>query len=640
MQKNVQSRANTTTFNTRIEIVIPIEGGIIELSRIDFWEDYVVFIGSLDLIEGAECISRNDFQLQIGDKLIKQDVRSKTRAEYGINAPGRGLFTLCATRESKTLLIPFSTSRSTQSLSFVYSGQQYRQPLSLSQLRAMASEPQPTQTPTSTSTSTPTRTPTATKTPKTTQTPLAASTSSQAPTVPQSQTFTTTTNANANLYDTPSSGAQAVAGTYAGDTINVVKVDSSGDWYQLDNGYWISAAQTNRPTISEVTSIAAVAEEPILMPTDVSYTIINEYTIPDIKRSLDIRLTGRAPETQLRSIALEIKNSDSATYDRTFIVYLLPDMIVEAGAWATTHFNPDLEVEIIGLTIEEALQLTDIPDDPSQATIGTWLNDGPYIGNKTTIYSEADRFFMDEKYLDGSMGTRELIEEPSSEGRKFIDPECCGFGEFYLIGPKGHLQIWDENGQISTALTIADSSGISGHSTLIQVPATPQQVQSATQANTATSTPQLPTAIPASTATSTQQAPAATPTHTTTTTRQANSSRIIVTNIVDGDTIKVQINGVIQTVRYIGIDTPESGQPGYQSATEANRALVQGQIVTLQKDRSETDQYGRLLRYVYLTNGTMVNQQLLALGMAQPVEYEADTTQAASFLSTATNAAN
>ena len=101
-------------------------------------------------------------------------------------------------------------------------------------------------------------------------------------------------------------------------------------------------------------------------------------------------------------------------------------------------------------------------------------------------------------------------------------------------------------------------------------------------------------------------------------------------DIVDGDTIKVRIDGETQTVRYIGIDTPETKHPNKPvewmgpEATEANKELVAGKEVWLVKDVSETDQYGRLLRYVYLVDGTFVNAELVKQGYAQASSYPPD----------------
>lgn len=102
--------------------------------------------------------------------------------------------------------------------------------------------------------------------------------------------------------------------------------------------------------------------------------------------------------------------------------------------------------------------------------------------------------------------------------------------------------------------------------------------------------------------------------------------------VVDGDTIEVITGGVTETVRYIGIDTPERGQPGYKAATEANQALLSAGVLFLLTDTSERDSRGRLLRYVFTDDSTMVNREMVAQGWAQPVEYRPDTQFADEFL--------
>jgi len=97
-----------------------------------------------------------------------------------------------------------------------------------------------------------------------------------------------------------------------------------------------------------------------------------------------------------------------------------------------------------------------------------------------------------------------------------------------------------------------------------------------------------------------------------------------VVKIIDGDTIDVNIGGVTKRVRYIGVDTPERDTPFYQVATETNSGLVAGKNVRLVKDTRETDDYGRLLRYVYVGE-IFVNARLVELGYAQAFPYPPDT---------------
>lgn len=110
------------------------------------------------------------------------------------------------------------------------------------------------------------------------------------------------------------------------------------------------------------------------------------------------------------------------------------------------------------------------------------------------------------------------------------------------------------------------------------------------------------------------------------------SEQALVTNIIDGDTIDVSINGQVRRVRYIGINTPERGEPFYSEATNANAALVAGQTVILVKDVSETDRFGRLLRYVYLLDGTFVNAELVGRGYALAATYPPDVAHADEFV--------
>lgn len=101
-------------------------------------------------------------------------------------------------------------------------------------------------------------------------------------------------------------------------------------------------------------------------------------------------------------------------------------------------------------------------------------------------------------------------------------------------------------------------------------------------------------------------------------------SQARVVRVIDGDTIEIAGGA---HVRYIGMDTPEIYPEVEFYGPEAkakNIELVEGKLVTLEKDVSETDKYGRLLRYVYV-NGIFVNGELVRLGYAEAVSYPPDT---------------
>jgi endonuclease YncB( thermonuclease family) len=97
-----------------------------------------------------------------------------------------------------------------------------------------------------------------------------------------------------------------------------------------------------------------------------------------------------------------------------------------------------------------------------------------------------------------------------------------------------------------------------------------------------------------------------------------------VEHVTDGDSIRIMIDGVVHELRYIGIDAPEVGMPYSKESTAANQLLVESQVVELESDITNTDPYGRLLRYVFLLDGRFVNAELVRLGMATAEEYPPD----------------
>ena len=97
-----------------------------------------------------------------------------------------------------------------------------------------------------------------------------------------------------------------------------------------------------------------------------------------------------------------------------------------------------------------------------------------------------------------------------------------------------------------------------------------------------------------------------------------------VVEIIDGDTIVVNQNGVDYRVRYIGMDTPEMNEAYGYLAAEENARLVENKDVLLYKDKSETDRYNRLLRYV-IVDDLFVNYELVKEGYAVSGSWPPDT---------------
>jgi micrococcal nuclease len=113
--------------------------------------------------------------------------------------------------------------------------------------------------------------------------------------------------------------------------------------------------------------------------------------------------------------------------------------------------------------------------------------------------------------------------------------------------------------------------------------------------------------------------------------------RASVLRVVDGDTIIVMVRGEEYSVRCIGVDAPETVHPDWPmepfglEAAAFNKMLVEGESVRLEWDVSQADQFGRLLRYVRLGDGRMVNAVLLQGGYARATEFPPDVRYGAEF---------
>jgi hypothetical protein len=125
----------------------------------------------------------------------------------------------------------------------------------------------------------------------------------------------------------------------------------------------------------------------------------------------------------------------------------------KAVGWATSHFNPDLKIRILGLTVEQEQALKQEPEDMSRNVVGYWLDESPFVGNRTTIFQKNGKLYMENVYKDGSRGETELIDKKSSFGRRFDKADGSGSdsGAHWIIDSNGDLQLRDSMGWISTA---------------------------------------------------------------------------------------------------------------------------------------------------------------------------------------------
>ena len=118
-----------------------------------------------------------------------------------------------------------------------------------------------------------------------------------------------------------------------------------------------------------------------------------------------------------------------------------------------------------------------------------------------------------------------------------------------------------------------------------------------------------------------------------------------VVRVVDGDTVAVRVGGREETVRLIGIDTPETVDPrspvecfGREASDRTKALLPAGTEVRLVADAEPRDRYDRLLAYVYRDDGTFVNLALVEDGYASVLTYPPNVAHVSDFTAAAARA--
>lgn len=177
---------------------------------------------------------------------------------------------------------------------------------------------------------------------------------------------------------------------------------------------------------------------------DFSCKIIEANRLGTIKCVLTVRLSKKVSEETLRQLAIKLRDKQPKRYDRMFITYYLPGMTVGTVAWATTHFNPKLDVRILSMTAEEEQNI--LKKNISGKIIGIWLDE---FHGKITIIKKSSGYVIQTKHKDGSGGTKNVIDF-KARGKLAFKEKGNTRGEYYVIEKSGDLSIYDSLGLIIT----------------------------------------------------------------------------------------------------------------------------------------------------------------------------------------------
>ena len=176
------------------------------------------------------------------------------------------------------------------------------------------------------------------------------------------------------------------------------------------------------------------------IPGDVKWEIVNEDLNEGIsKTNIDIELNKKVSKDVLKAIAFELKKEREAL-NNIYISYSIEGTTRSGQAWATSHFNPDLKIQILGFSEKQDKEI-DIDPKVDGTVIGKWKSDG--FGIQVLFKNEKEQVIMRLFLLDGSKHDEEVKEIIDDGVTKYEIKN----DEYYLIEDNSNLGVYTSSGK-------------------------------------------------------------------------------------------------------------------------------------------------------------------------------------------------
>lgn len=187
------------------------------------------------------------------------------------------------------------------------------------------------------------------------------------------------------------------------------------------------------------------------IPDDVRWEITKEEPNEALSKSkIEVKLNKKVNEKILKEIALEIRENRKQ-YDKLWIFYHIPDM-TNGMAWATTHFTPDLEIQIIGSTETEDKETSKATDIDGEI-VGKWRSEKSLMGDTLILFKNSEgKLMMRIAFKDGSTLDSEIVESTQDGKTKYQDNN--EHGEYYILESNGNLGMYGNDGKYDEAVKI------------------------------------------------------------------------------------------------------------------------------------------------------------------------------------------
>ncbi len=187
------------------------------------------------------------------------------------------------------------------------------------------------------------------------------------------------------------------------------------------------------------------------------YSIIKCDEIKTIKKiTISVRLSREVNKNELKKIALKIKKS-KPNFKKYWIFYFLPGHTTQYGAWATSHFKPELEIRILGASNEsfEEMEKTKV----SGNILNLWLENDAIQPKIIYLVKEDNKLFIKTVYAKSGISNATVIVEKvvksAINGRTEYNPNNI-HGEYYIVEENGNLGFYGPEGKYSEARKIEE----------------------------------------------------------------------------------------------------------------------------------------------------------------------------------------
>jgi hypothetical protein len=187
------------------------------------------------------------------------------------------------------------------------------------------------------------------------------------------------------------------------------------------------------------------------IPDDVEWTIQKEEPNKKLsKNNIEVRLNKKVDEKILREIAIEIQKNKTE-YNKLWIFYYIPNM-TEGMPWATTHFTPELEVNITG-SVDIQDKITSTTSDIDGEIYNKWRSEKSLMGATLVLFKNpSDKLVMRITFKDGSKMDSEIVKSKNNGKVKYEDDNENG--EYYILESNGNLGLYGKNGKFDEAIKI------------------------------------------------------------------------------------------------------------------------------------------------------------------------------------------